>query len=128
MIDKIRNEVQYKQIMALIEAHIKKATKGGGFHSLTKKETLELTCLTTMAERYEDINLKIMPMPVTINAVIQQKKTELEITQKILAEMLGIGTAKLSQILSGKREPDVPFLKAVHEKLGIDGNFILERV
>lgn len=31
-------------------------------------------------------------------------------------------------ILNGKREPDVHFLKAIHEKLGIEGNFILEHV
>ncbi len=42
--------------------------------------------------------------------------------------MLGISAPKLSQILSGKREPDVPFLKSLHEKLGIDGNFILQQV
>jgi HTH-type transcriptional regulator / antitoxin HigA len=128
MIDKIRNEVQYKQIMTLIETHIKKATKAGGFHSLTKKEVAELKRLTLIAEQYEDLHLKIMPMPITINAVVQQKITELQITQKKLAEMFGIGTAKLSQILNGKREPDVSFLKAIHEKLGIDGNFILESV
>ena len=42
--------------------------------------------------------------------------------------MLGVGAPKLSQILNNKREPDVPFLKAIHEKLGVDGNFILEKV
>lgn len=69
-----------------------------------------------------------MPLPLTINALVQQKVTEMDITQKQLAEMFNMGTAKISQILNGKREPDVPFLKAVHEKLGIDGNFILETV
>ncbi len=128
MIDKIRNETQYKQIMLLIESYIKKATKGGGFSSLTKKEATELKRLTLLAENYEDVNLKIMPLPVNINSIVQQKITELQITQKKLAEMFGIGSAKLSRILSGKREPDVPFLKAIHEKLGIDGNFILDRV
>ncbi len=53
---------------------------------------------------------------------------ELDVTQKSLAEMLGIGRSKPSQILNGKREPDVLFLKAIHKKLGIDGNFILESV
>jgi len=67
-------------------------------------------------------------LPVTINNVVAQKMQEMDITQKYLAELLNIGTPKLSQILNGKRQPDVHFLKAVHEKLGIDGNFILENV
>lgn len=69
-----------------------------------------------------------MPIPVTINAVVQQKDAEMNITQKQLAEMFGRATPKLSQIFNGKRPPDISFLKAVHEKLGIDGNFILETV
>lgn len=60
--------------------------------------------------------------------MIQQKVSEMNITQTKLVAMLGIGLSKLNWIMKGKRQPDVPFLKAVHEKLGIDGNFILERV
>lgn len=36
-----------------------------------------------------------------------------------------IAPDKLSQILNGKREPDVPFLKAAHQRLGIDAAFLL---
>jgi HTH-type transcriptional regulator/antitoxin HigA len=52
----------------------------------------------------------------------------MNITQAKLAEMLGLGTSKLSQILNGKREPDVIFLKVIHDKLGISGDFLLESV
>jgi len=128
MIDKIRNEAQYSQVIALIEGFIKKATEGGGFNSLAKTDAEELSSLGLLAEQYEDNVLKLMPLPVTINAVVQHKITEMNISQAKLAEMLGLGTAKLSQILTGKREPDVPFLKAVHVKLGISGDFLLENV
>ncbi|MDP9081939.1 MAG: helix-turn-helix domain-containing protein [Bacteroidota bacterium] len=126
MIDKIRNEAQYNQVMALIEGFIKKATDIGGFNFLSDAEKDELNHLSLLAEQYEDNVLKIMPLPVTINSVIQHKIKELNLTQVKLAEMLGLGTSKLSQILSGKREPDVTFLKAVHNKLGISGDFLLE--
>ncbi len=33
MIDEIRNEKQYKQVINLIESYLQKATKGGGFYS-----------------------------------------------------------------------------------------------
>lgn len=128
MIDKIRNEEQYNQVMVLIETFIKKATDGGGFHSLSKPEADELNQLSLLAEKYEDNVLKIMPLPVTVIAVVQHKINEMNVTQAKLAEMLGLGTSKLSQILNGKREPDVTFLKAVHNKLGISGDFLLENV
>ena len=128
MISKIRNEAQYNQVMALIESFIQKATKGGGFHTLSKKEADELNSLSLLAEHYEDNVLKLMPLPLTINAIVQHKINELNINQAKLAEMLGLGTSKLSQILNGKREPDVSFLKALHSKLGISGDFLLESV
>lgn len=126
MIDKIRNEAQYNNVMTLIEKFIEKATEKGGFNSLSDKEKEELQHLSILAEKYEDSILKIMPLPVTISSVVQRKIKELNLTQAKLAEMLGLGTAKLSQILNGKREPDIMFLKAVHTKLGISGDFLLE--
>jgi len=128
MVDKIRNNDQYDQVIALIESFIKKATESGGFHTLSKSEADELAQISLLAQQYEDEVLKLMPLPVTINAVIHHKIAEMNITQAKLAEMLGLGTSKLSQILNGKREPDVSFLKAVHYKLGISGDFLLENV
>ncbi len=128
MIDKIRNEAQYTHVMNLIEVFIKKATDSGGFSALSTSDRDELGLLSTLAEQYEDDVLKIMPLPLTINAVVEHKKKEMNLTQAKLAEMLGLGTSKLSQILNGKREPDVSFLKAVHSKLGISGDFLLECV
>jgi HTH-type transcriptional regulator/antitoxin HigA len=126
MIDKIRNEAQYNQVLALIEKFVVKATEYGGFNFLTEQEKEELGSLSLLAGQYEDDVLKIMPLPLTINSVLQHKIKELNITQAKLAEMLGLGTSKLSQILNGKREPDVTFLKAIHNKLGISGDFLLE--
>jgi HTH-type transcriptional regulator / antitoxin HigA len=128
MIHKIRNEAQYKQVMALIEKFIKKATESGGFNYLSGPEKEELSHLNKIAGEYEDDALKIMPLPLTINSVVLYKIRELNLTQAKLAKMLGLGTAKLSQILTGKREPDVMFLKAIHNKLGISGDFLLENV
>jgi HTH-type transcriptional regulator/antitoxin HigA len=126
MIDKIRNEAQYNEVKVLIEKFIAKATDIGGFNFLTDEEKEELSNLSLLAEQYEDNVLKIMPLPVTISSVVQHKIKELNISQAKLAEMLGLGTSKLSQILNGKREPDVMFLKAIHSKLGISGDFLLE--
>ena len=51
---------------------------------------------------------------------------ERRLKQKELPKLLGAGEPKLSQIMIRKRKPDVAFLKAGHDRLGIDGNILLE--
>lgn len=126
MLDKLRNKNQYNQVTKLIDLLLAKATDGGGFSSLTKKESKELETLSRLVAAYEENVLKLWPLPITISDVVQQKITELNITQNKLAEIFEITNSKLSKILTGKRDPDIQFLKAVHEKLGVDGNLILD--
>jgi len=126
MIDKIRTKKQYDQLMKLIEGLLQKATENGGFSNLSKADADELHKLTLLAAAYEDDVLKIMPLPVTLTAMIGHKMEELNITQAKMAEMLNVDQPKLSQILKGRRQPDVPFLKALYKTLHIDANFILE--
>lgn len=128
MITKIRNEKQYNQVMSLIEEYLQKATNLGGFQALSKAENDELKKLSLLAEDYEDTVLQIMPIKPSIGAIVEQKLKEKNLTQKALAEMFAMSRAKISQILSGKRQADIEFLKATHEKLGIDGNLLLELV
>lgn len=98
-----------------------------GEANLTKTEKVKLRGMAEAAQTYEAIHYPF-PMPKTINEIVKLKMFEKKLNRASLAKMLGIGAPKLSQILNNKREPDVPFLKALHEKLGVDGNFILERV
>jgi antitoxin component HigA of HigAB toxin-antitoxin module len=127
MMTKIKTEKQYKAVMKTIEGLLEKATKMGGFHKLKKTESDMLSGLSKIAEAYEDNVLELMPiMPKTLKEAVEFKRMERKWTQADLARMLGIGAPKLSQILSGKREPDLIFLKAVHKKLKIDANFILK--
>jgi transcriptional regulator with XRE-family HTH domain len=58
--------------------------------------------------------------------IIRFKMLQRKLNQKSLASLLNMNTAKISQILNGKREPDVDFLRGIHSKLGIDGNVLLE--
>jgi len=53
---------------------------------------------------------------------------ENKLSQAKLADKLGVGKPKLSQILTGKRQPDVVFLKALYRKLYLDPNIILDHV
>ncbi|MFT4093249.1 MAG: helix-turn-helix domain-containing protein [Niabella sp.] len=120
---KIKNNKEYKNTLHKVYSLMNK-----GEANLTKQEKATISELAEAVEHYEDNVLQIMPLPVTVISAVQDKIEEMNITQYALSGILNIGTAKLSQILNGKRKPDVTFLKAIHQKLGVDGNFILEHV
>jgi len=102
--------------------------KGEG--NLTTKELKALAAMAKAAEEYEDnvLGLKPVKEPRTISELLEQKMYEGKMTQAKLADTLGLGKSKLSEILSGKRKPDVPFLKAVYKKLKVDPAFLLDHV
>jgi HTH-type transcriptional regulator/antitoxin HigA len=114
------HETDYKSAMKEI---LTLMNKGEG--NLSENETRKLRDMAIAAEEYEDLHYPL-PMPKSISEMVELKRFQLKLTQAALADMLGLGKPKLSQILNGKREPDVPFLKAVYQKLGIDPGFLLD--
>lgn len=116
---KIEDERTYNATMKKIDALMRKGEK-----NLTDKEAEEIRVLALAAQAYEKSIYK-MPAPKTLEGLIELKMFERKLKQKELAKLLGIGEPKLSQIMTRKRKPDVAFLKAAHERLGIDGNVLL---
>ncbi|GGH49412.1 helix-turn-helix domain-containing protein [Dyadobacter endophyticus] len=96
-----------------------------GEDNLTEDETNKLRAMAIAAEKYEEIHFPFPP-PLTIPEMVEQKRFELNLTTTGLADLLGLGKERLSQILNGRREPDVTFLKAVYHKLGIDPGVLLD--
>jgi HTH-type transcriptional regulator / antitoxin HigA len=117
---KIENDKEYNVTMKKIDALMKK-----GEAKLTDKEANEIRTLALAAQAYEK-SIYTIPAPKTLEGLIELKMYERKLKQKELAKLLGVGEPKLSQIMSKKRKPDVAFLKAAHEQLGIDGNLLLE--
>ena len=102
-------------------------TKKGGFDSLTKKERADLEKYTQMVKEFEDSHYSI-PLPQTVQGLIELKMYENKMKQKDLAKLLKVTDTKLSEIMHNKRKPSISFLKAMHEVLGIDGNLLLKIV
>ncbi len=98
-------------------------TRGEG--NLSEEETEKLRAMAVAAEQYEEIHSPFPP-PLTVREMVEQKRFELNLTIPGLADLLGLGKSQLYQILRGKQEPDVPFLKAVYHKLGIDPGVLLD--
>lgn len=115
----MKSKKAYETSMGRIDELMKK-----GEANLTKKEADEIRKLAIEAQEHEKSIYQI-PAPKTIEGIIELRMYELKLTQSKLAKMLGVTDAKLSQILNGKRDPDVRFLKAVHNKLKVDATFLL---
>ena len=114
------SEIEYKEAMKEILSLMNK-----GEDNLSKTEEWKLRKMAVAAEEFED-NHYPLPKPKTIPEMVELRRFQLKLTQAALADMLGLGKPKLSQILNGKREPDVSFLKAVYQKLGVDPGFLLD--
>ncbi|BAU55239.1 helix-turn-helix domain-containing protein [Mucilaginibacter gotjawali] len=101
-----------------------------GEANLSEEEIEHLQAMTIAAEKYEDevLHLKPVKQPTSLSEVVELFMFENKLSQAKLAGKLGIGKPKLSQILTGERQPDVLFLKALYRKLNLDPKVILENV
>ena len=52
----------------------------------------------------------------------------MKLRQKDLAKTLGVSNTKLSLILNGKQKPDIQFIKAIHAKLNVSADFIMQHI
>lgn len=99
-----------------------------GEENLKPEELKKLSAMVVAAEKYEDevLGLKPQKEPETIQEAVELKMFENKMSQTKLAEELGLAKSKLSELLSGKRKPDVQFLKVLYKVLKIDAGFLLE--
>ncbi len=116
---------EFEVVEAKMFALLNIATQKGGFNHLTSKERASLNQYTKMVKAYEDVNFTI-PMPQTVQGLIELKMYEKKLKQKELAKLLNTTDTKLSEIMHNKRKPSLSFIKAMNEVLGIDGNLLLK--
>ena len=119
----IDSKKSYHQTMVAIYDLMNK-----GEANISESELKKLSAMSIAAEEYEDnvLGLKPVAEPQSIPEILEQKMFEGRLTQAALAAKLGLGKSKLSEILNGKRKPDVNFLKALYKKLDVDPAFLLE--
>jgi HTH-type transcriptional regulator / antitoxin HigA len=102
---------------------------GGGFATLTPVEGDELYRLSRLAGAWED---SIPPMPIqikpprTLPQLPELKVFEQHLKQRKLAQLLNVSEARLSEVLTGKRKPNLDLAKRMHERPGIDAKLILQ--
>lgn len=83
----------------------------------------ELVVISNLVEEYEE---KYYPVPMpTLSEIIRYEMAERGITQKELAEMLGVSPSRVSEYMTGKSEPTLRVARLLREKLDIDADFLL---
>ncbi len=117
---KIATNSQYHEALARIEKHIEK-----GFDNLSEKETEDLKQISLAVEAYEQ---KKYPMPVetTIPDLLEDYMHENKINKAQLSKLLEVPNSTISEIINGKKRINLSIAKKLHQKLNIDGNFLLE--
>lgn len=119
---KIKNKEVYELAMEEIDLLMKK-----GEGNLTSQELERLLILTDAAENYED-EFEPLQIPSSLSDMIRLKMLQLKLSQHFAAKLLGVSEAKFSLIMNGKQKPDIFFIKAIHVKLKLDANQILEAI
>ena len=117
---KIKDENQYQIILKRVEELM----------DIVTEETLpsdpnfvELDILADLAEEYEMEHYPV-GMPA-LSDVLKLRMNEMQLTQKTLAELLGVSTARASDYMNGKMKPTFNIAKKMHHNLNIDANLIL---
>jgi HTH-type transcriptional regulator / antitoxin HigA len=116
----IRSKEAYDITMKEIDVLMKK-----GEDKLTEKELERLRVLADAAEAYENKH-DPLPLPESLPEMIRMRMYQMQLTQSFVAKLLGVSDAKFSLIMNGKQKPDIYFIKAIHEKLKMDANLILQ--
>jgi HTH-type transcriptional regulator / antitoxin HigA len=115
IIKPIKNEAEYKLALKKLESifDAKRNTEEGDF----------LEVLSLVIHEYEEKHHKIEPL-----SAIEALKYEMDengISQNSLAKRFGMSKSTISEILAGKKQMSLRFLKYLHQDLGISAHILL---
>jgi HTH-type transcriptional regulator/antitoxin HigA len=87
----------------------------------TEGDLLEI--LSMLIHEYEQKNYKIEPL--TPLEAVRYEMEEQGLNQNSLAQRFGMSKSTVSEILNGKKQMSVRFMKYLHQDLGIPANVLL---
>lgn len=124
MVKSRKKEIKSKEAYDLAMQEIDILLRSGEAN-LNEKELKRLRILAEAAEKYEDTH-DPLPLPESLPEIIRMRMFQMQLNQSFAAKLLGVSDAKFSLIISGKQKPDIYFIKAIHNKLKVDANRILQ--
>ena len=84
---------------------------------------IELELLSELVSEYSEDHFAIGEP--TLVDILKLRMYEMGLTQKGLADLIGISPSRLSDLLSGKCEPTLKTARIISRKLGVDAAIVL---
>jgi len=118
---KRESEIDYKKASARIEELLKVV------NSNTPQDDPKLKELVALSDIIENYETEYYPIGTpSLKDVIELRMFERKLKQKDLAELLETSTSRISEYLNGKRDITIEIARALHKKLNIDSDIILQ--
>jgi HTH-type transcriptional regulator/antitoxin HigA len=114
-------EKQYREAEAKIEELLPLVNEDT---PINDPNYIELKRVSDIVEAYETEHYPIGSP--TLREVIELRMFEMRLKQKDLAVILGTSTSRISEYLNGKRDITIEIARALHKKLNIDSDIILQ--
>lgn len=115
---RINSEEQYKALQVRLEELLRVNT-----NEAAPTHLAELEILGNLIADYEEEHFPIAAP--TLQEMMKERMNEKGLTQSELAKLLKVSQARISELLTGKREPTLKVARRIHEQLNIDSDIIL---
>jgi len=115
------SEVEYRRASSRIEELLKVVDNNT---PQDDPSAIELIEQSDIVEKYEIENYSIGTP--SLKDVIELRMFERKLKQKDLAILLETSTSRISEYLNGKRDITIEIARALHKKLNIDSDIILQ--
>jgi HTH-type transcriptional regulator/antitoxin HigA len=116
----IENEEQYRAAIERVEELLPIVTEETPRND---KNFVELVLLSNLVADYDEVMYPIGE-PSLID-IIKLRMYEMGLTQRALAELLGISPSRVNDIVSGRSEPTFKMARDISQKLNIDPGVVL---
>lgn len=117
---KIENEIQYRWALQRVEQLLPLVNDDT---PLSDPNSIELDLLSGMVADYSDAHYSIGTP--SLMDVIKLRMYEMGLNQSALAKILGVSPSRISEYLSGKKQPTLKQGKKISVELNIDPAIVL---
>ncbi len=117
---KIENEQQYRWALNRVEEILPMVTDDT---PLNDPYSIELELLSGLVADYSDEHYAIGEP--TLVDMLKLRMYEMGLTQAALSKLIGISPSRVSEYLSGKKEPTLRQARIISTKLNIDPSIVL---
>lgn len=79
-------------------------------------------------DAYEQAQGHEPPQPTSLAGRLEIEMYKLRLNQKSFAVVIGVSETRLSEVMNGRRKPNLDLIKRLHDTLKIPGDELLELV